>query len=41
MRVTMFWVTFASSQTYAMTDRNGTKDYVPVCSSVFSVSRAP
>ena len=34
MRLTMFWVIFASSQTYAMTNRNGTKDYVPVRSSV-------
>ncbi len=36
----MFWETFAYSQTYALTNRNGTKDYVPVRSSVSSVSRA-
>ncbi len=34
MRPTMFWATFVSAQTYAMTNRNGTKDYVPVHSSV-------
>ncbi len=26
MRLTMFWATFTSSQTYAMTNRNATKD---------------